>query len=219
MVNLLKVAPSTDPVEVGEELISYVKRLNNIADFIHCDVMNKNFVGKDTIDAKVVNDIYLNTALPLDVHLMVNEPKKVVKEYIKAGAFIVTVHYEAFSNKKDLISTLKLIRDNGALAGISIKPNTEVIEVMPYLAYVDLVLVMSVEPGLSGQKFMQNANLKVRKLKQIREDYGARFLIEVDGGIIPEVSKTLKTNGADIVVSGSYIACSQDYAKAIDELR
>ena len=219
MVNLLKVAPSTDPAEIGEELISYVKRLNNTADFIHCDVMNKNFVGKDTINAKDVKDIYLNTLLPLDVHLMVNEPKNIIKDYIKAGAFIVTVHYEAFKNKKDLIDALKLIKNHGALAGISLKPSTEVIEIMPYLAYVDLVLVMSVEPGKSGQKFMQNTNLKVRKLKQIREDYGARFLIEVDGGIVPEISKTLKTNGVDIVVSGSYIANSDDFAKAIDELR
>lgn len=219
MVNLLKVAPSTDPAPIGEEMVSYVKKISNFADFIHCDVMNSNFVGKTTINEKDVENIYASTLVPLDVHLMVNEPKKLVEKYIKAGAFIVTVHFEAFKNKKDLIATLKLIRKNKALAGLSIKPYTEVMEIMPYLAYCDLVLVMSVKPGLSWQRFMENANLKVKKLKQIRDDYGANYLIEVDGGIVPEISHKLKTNGADIVVSGSYIYNSDSYADAIDNLR
>ena len=219
MVNLLKVAPSTDPAPIGEEMISYVKKISGLADYIHCDVMDKNFVGKTTINENDVADIYANTLLPLDVHLMVNEPKRLIEKYIKAGAFIVTVHYEAFKNKKDLVGTLKLIRKNKALAGISINPNTEVMEIMPYLAYCDLVLVMSVQPGLSGQRFMESANLKVRKLKQIREDYGAKYLIEVDGGITPEISKRLKTNGADIVVSGSYVYGAESRADAIDALR
>ncbi len=219
MVNLLKIAPSTDPVPVGEELISYAKKLNNLADFLHLDVMSKSFVGKDSLSPEIARELYLNTLLPLDVHIMANEPKDLALKYIKSGAQIVTVHYEAFKNKKDLISTLKAIRKNKVLAGISINPDTEVIEIMPYLSYADLVLVMSVKPGKSGQKFMENANLKVKKLKQIREDYGARFLIEVDGGITPEISKKLKSNGADIVVSGSYIFNSGDYKSAIDNLR
>lgn len=219
MVNLLKIAPSTDVAPIGEEMISYVKKLNNLADYIHCDVMCDNFVGKNTINEKDVQDIFASTLLPLDVHLMVNEPKNIVEKYIKAGAFIVTVHYEAFKNKNNLIATLKKIRKNGALSGISINPNTEVMEIMPYLAYCDLVLVMSVNPGKSGQRFKESANLKVKKLKQIRDDYGANYLIEVDGGIVPEVSKKLKTNGADIVVSGSYIYNSDSYANAIDQLK
>lgn len=219
MVNLLKVAPSTDPAPIGEEMISYCRKLNNLADYIHCDVMCDNFVGKNTINESDVANIHACTLVPLDVHLMVNEPKKLVKKYIKAGAFIVTVHYEAFKNKKDLIKTLKLINKHKALAGISFNPDTEVMEIMPYLAYADLVLVMSVKPGLSGQRFMESANLKVRKLKQIRDDYGARFFIEVDGGITPEIAYTLKTNGADIVVSGAYVYNSQSYADAIDSLR
>lgn len=219
MVNLLKVAPSTDPAPKGEELVSYVKKLNGLADFIHCDVMKMPFVAKNSIDEKDVREIYLNTLMPLDVHLMVAEPIKLIKKYIEAGAQIVTVHFEAFADKRDLIKTLKMIAENNALAGISINPDTEVMEIMPYLAYVDLVLVMSVEPGRSGQIFKENTYLKVRKLKQIREDYGARYFIEVDGGINPEISRKLKTNGADIIVSGSYVYNSDDYAKAIDELR
>lgn len=219
MVNLLKIAPSTDPAPIGEELVSYCKKLNNLADYIHCDVMSKNFVSRDTITDKEVKDIYLNSLLPLDVHLMVKEPKNLVKKYIKAGAQIVTVHFEAFENKKDLIATLKLINKNNALAGIAICPETEVMEIMPFLAYADLVLVMSVRPGLSGQRFMEKTHLKVKKLKQIKEDYGARFFIEVDGGITPEISRKLKINGADIIVSGSYIYTSENFADAIDDLR
>ena len=219
MVNKLKIAPSTDPCGNVDELLIYVKKLNNLADYIHCDVMNKNFVGRDTISDKDVHDIYLRTLVPLDVHLMVNEPSNVVNKYIKAGATIVTVHYEAFKNKDKLIKTLKGIRNKKALSGIAINPGTDVIEIMPYLAYSDLVLVMSVDPGYSGQKFLESTCLKVKKLKQIRDDYGANYLIEVDGGINPDISKRLRINGADIVVSGNYIHSAEDRAKAIDELR
>ncbi len=219
MVNFLKVAPSTDPVPNEEELLSYVKKLNNIADYVHCDVMSKNFVTRDTINYDTIKQIYLKTLLPLDVHLMVKEPLHLVEKYINAGAQIVTVHYEAFKNKNDLIKCLKLINKKNAIAGVAINPNTEVCEVMPYIAYADLVLVMSVVPGQSGQRFKESTYTKVKKLKQIRDDYGARFKIEVDGGIVPEISKRLRTLGADIVVSGSYVYCAEDRARAIDELR
>ena len=219
MVNFLKIAPSTDPVPNEEELLSYVKKLNNIADFVHCDVMSKNFVGHDTIDYKIVKKIYLKTLLPLDVHLMVNEPLHLVEKYIDAGAQIVTVHYEAFKNKKNLDKCLKLISKKGAIAGLALNPDTDVAEIMPYLANADLVLVMSVFPGYSGQRFKESTYTKIKKLKQIRDDYGARFKIEVDGGIVPEISKRLKTLGADIVVSGNYVFNSEDRAKAIDELK
>lgn len=219
MVNKLKIAPSTDPCGNVDDLCVYVRKLNNFADYIHCDVMNKNFVGRDTITDKDVHEVYLRTLVPLDVHLMVNEPARIVKDYISAGATIVTVHYEAFKNKNKLVKTLKEIRGKKALSGLAINPGTDVIEIMPYLAYSDLVLVMSVDPGYSGQKFLESTCLKVKKLKQIREDYGANYLIEVDGGINPDISKRLRINGADIIVSGSYIYSAEDRAKAIDELR
>lgn len=219
MVNFLKVAPSTDPAPNLEELLSYVKRLPSNADFVHCDVMNKNFVSRDTIDYGIVKQIYLKTLLPLDVHLMVNEPYRLVDKYIDAGAQIVTVHFEAFKNDKTLVKCLKKISAKNAIAGLAINPNTEIAEIMPYLAYVDLVLVMGVVAGQSGQLFKESTYIKVKKLKQIRDDYGARFKIEVDGGVVPEVSKRLKTLGADIVVSGSFVYKSEDRATAIDELK
>ncbi|MBE7082249.1 MAG: ribulose-phosphate 3-epimerase [Clostridiales bacterium] len=219
MANFLKVAPSTDPCKDKDDLLVYVKRLNNIADYVHCDVMHENFVGHTTINERDVKDIYLHTLLPLDVHLMVNEPLKLVEKYIKAGAKFVTVHFEAFKNKKDLIKCLKKINSLGALAGLAIKPNTEVGEILEFLANVELVLVMSVEPGKSGQLFKESTYSKIKKLKQIRESYGARFKIEVDGGIVPEISKKLSIYGADIVVSGSYVFNAIDKQQAIEELK
>ena len=180
MVNFLKVAPSTDPVPNEEELLSYVKKLNNIADYVHCDVMSKNFVSRDTINYETVRQIYLKTLLPLDVHLMVNEPLNLVEKYINAGAQIVTVHYEAFKNKNNLIKCLKLISKKGAIAGVAINPGTEVCEVMPYIAYADLVLVMSVEPGKGGQKFMPVALRKIKKLRRLIDKNNYNCLIEVD---------------------------------------
>lgn len=219
MVNFLKVAPSTDPVKNQDELLSYAKKLNGIADFLHCDVMSKDFVGHDTINDEIVKNIYARTLLPLDVHLMVKEPLHKVKSYVDAGAQIVTVHYEAFKNKKDLVKCLKKINSLNAMAGIAINPDTEVVEAMPYFAYADLVLIMGVVPGLSGQRFKESTYVKVKKLKQIKDDYGARFKIEVDGGITPEISKKLKTLGVDIIVSGSYVYTAEDRAKAVDELK
>jgi len=217
--NFLKVAPSTDPAKTEEELLAYAKKLNSFADYIHCDVMNKNFVCKDTINESDVRKIYLKTLLPLDVHLMVNEPFKEVKKYVNAGAFIVTVHFEAFKNKKHFVKCLKLIRKLGALAGVAINPETDVCEIMEYLSYADLVLLMSVKPGKSGQVFMESTYVKLKKLKQIKENYGANFEIEVDGGVNPEIARNLKIYGADIVVSGSYVYLSDDLQMAIDNLR
>ena len=219
MVNILKVAPSTDPVLNLDELLCYVKKINGIADFIHCDVMSSNFVEKDTLKPKDVYEIYLKTLCPLDVHLMVNEPYKEIEKYYKAGAQIITVHYEAFKNKDKLIKTLKKIRSKKILSGLAINPDTDVTEIMSYLAYADLVLVMAVYPGQSGQKFMESTMIKVKKLKQIKDDYGANYYIEVDGGVTPEISKRLKVYGADIVVSGSYVYNAENRTKAIDDLR
>lgn len=219
MVNFLKIAPSTDPVLDEDELLSYVRKLNGCADYVHCDVMSTNFVCKNSLSCELVKKIYLKTLLPLDVHLMINEPGKIVKKYIHAGAQIVTVHFEAFKNKSDLEKCLKNISKCGAIAGVAINPNTEISEVMPYIAFADLVLVMGVFPGCSGQRFKESTYSKIKKLKQIRDDYGARFLIEVDGGVVPEVSKNLKALGADIVVSGSFVFNAEDRANAIEKLK
>ena len=219
MVNILKVAPSTDPAPNLDELLCYLKKINNIADFIHCDVMSSNFVCRDTINYKDVKELYLNTICPLDVHLMVDEPYKQIDKYIKAGAQIISVHYEAFKDKKTLIKALNKIRKHNLLSGLAINPDTDVVEIMPYLAYSDLVLVMGVNAGASGQKYIEATNLKVKKLKQIRDDYGANYYIEVDGGITPDIAKKLKVYGADIVVSGKFVYFADDKVEAINSLK
>mgnify|MGYP005762093865 FL=1 len=211
---MVKIAPSTDPAKNFDDLLSYINEIRFAAHFLHVDVMNSNFVQKTNFDENFVAKINANTAMMLDVHLMVNEPD--VLKYIEAGANIVTVHYEAFENKNKLKNALKLIREHKALAGLSIKPNPSVEEIASFLDYVDLVLVMSVEPGSSGQKFMEETYNKVSLLK----DYiGKRPIqIEVDGGIVPEIAKNLKKCGADILVSGSYVYSSKDRVLAIKEL-
>lgn len=211
---MVKIAPSTDPAKNFNDLLSYINEIRFAAHFLHVDVMNSNFVQKTNFDENFVAKINANTAMMLDVHLMVNEPD--VLKYIEAGANIVTVHYEAFENKNKLKNALKLIRGHKALAGLSIKPNTSVEEIASFLDYVDLVLVMSVEPGSSGQKFMEETYNKVSLLK----DYiGKRPIqIEVDGGIVPDIAKNLKKCGADILVSGSYVYSSKDRVLAIKEL-
>ena len=211
---MVKIAPSTDPAKNFADLLSYINEIRFAAHFLHVDVMNSNFVQKTNFDENFVAKINANTAMMLDVHLMVNEPD--VLKYIEAGANIVTVHYEAFENKNKLKNALKLIREHKALAGLSIKPNTPVEEIASFLDYVDLVLVMSVVPGSSGQKFMEETYNKVSLLK----DYiGKRPIqIEVDGGIVPEIAKNLKKCGADILVSGSYVYSSKDRVLAIKEL-
>lgn len=211
---MVKIAPSTDPAKNFDDLLSYINEIRFAAHFLHVDVMNSNFVQKTNFDENFVAKINANTAMMLDVHLMVNEPD--VLKYIEAGANIVTVHYEAFENKNKLKNALKLIREHKALAGLSIKPNTPVEEIASFLDYVDLVLVMSVVPGSSGQKFMEETYNKVSLLK----DYiGKRPIqIEVDGGIVPDIAKNLKKCGADILVSGSYVYSSKDRVLAIKEL-
>lgn len=211
---MVKIAPSTDPVKNLDELKKYIKEIQEYAYFLHVDVMNSNFVQKTNFDDAYVKEINDNTILMLDVHLMVKEPD--VLKYIKAGANIVTVHFEAFENKNELKKVLKLIRQNKTLVGLSVKPKTSIQEIYPYLDLCDIILVMSVEPGSSGQKFLEETYEKVKVLK--KEIGDRKIQIEVDGGIIPEIAKKLRLCGADILVSGNYVYSSKDRVKAIKSL-
>ena len=150
---------------------------------------------------------------------MVLEPLKDLKNYIDAGANIVTVHYEAFENKEDIVKVVKLIKTNKALAGISLKPETPFKEVKPYCYNMDVILVMSVTPGASGQKFLNVTYDKIKEIDQFRRDNGLNFKIEVDGGVTPEIAKKLVELGVDMLVSGSYVYKSQDKQKAIESLK
>jgi len=211
---MVKIAPSTDPAENLDELLKYAEELEPLAHFLHVDVMDGKFVEKTTLNSKDVEVLNSNTSLMLDVHLMAENPD--VKSYILAGANIVTVHYEAFEDKKNLISTLKEIRSLGALAGLSLKPKTDILDIVPYLSLIDIVLVMSVEPGKSGQKFINETIKKVVDLRNYINDDPIQ--IEVDGGINPQVAKKLIMAGANILVSGNYIYSSKNRKEAINSL-
>lgn len=216
------VSISTDPVakESEEKIVDYAKKvLSSGADFLHCDIMDGKFVERKTFDEKIVEKINKNCLIPLDVHLMVEKPEKQIERYKKAGANFLTVHFESFKNEKKLINCLKLIREKEMLSGVSFKPETSVLEIQKVLPFCDIVLVMSVEPGKSGQEFLKETFQKIKELNSIKKQLKLNFKIEVDGGINPEISKKLFEKGADIIVSGNYFKKEKNKKNAIKLLK
>lgn len=184
------------------------------AQWIHIDVMDGHFVPNISIGVPVVKSIRKKTDMFLDTHLMIENPARYVEAFAKAGADLITFHYEACSeNVEDVI---KLIKSFGKKVGISIKPKTEPSAIFPYLHNVDLVLVMTVEPGFGGQEFMHDCALKI---PIIREKTSENLIIQVDGGINNLTAKICTSLGANSLVAGSYIYNSENYQKAIDSLR
>ena len=185
------------------------------ADWLHLDVMDGVFVPNLTFGPVIVDAINRLSDLPLDVHLMIVDPARYVDRFVKAGADWITFHIEA---EKDVEGTIELIRSHGAKAGISVSPPTPIELIEPYLTRIDLVLVMSVNPGFSGQKFMPEVLPKVRWLVEMREKTGARYLISIDGGINDRTAPMAVDAGVDVLVSASYIFGSADRCEAIRKL-
>ncbi len=219
------VSPSTDPISsksknFEEKIVNYAKVLLEAgADFLHCDVMDGDFVKNTTYDYEIVKKINENCLIPLDVHLMITNPAPEIEQYVKAGANFITIHYEAFESEDELESVLKVIRLNKLLAGISFKPKTSVKLIEKFLPLCDIVMVMSVEPGMSGKKFIPESYKKIEELNKIRTEKKLKFMIEADGGINPEIAQEIKKLGVDIIVSGNYIFKSKDKKQAIMSLR
>ncbi len=214
----LLISASTNPPNECD-LLQYIKELSSIdVDYIHCDVMDGKFVENKTLNHKIVGKINKLTSKPLDVHLMVQKPWKFVGKYIKNGADIVSVHYEAFDNSKLLKKTLEKIRKKGAFASLAINPNTEVPEIEPFLPYCDMVLVMSVEPGKSGQEFISGTLDKLNNLAKSIKKQGVNLVIEVDGGVTSDLAQTLKTCGANVVVVGSHLYASRNRTKTVQSI-
>lgn len=183
------------------------------ADWIHVDVMDGHFVPNITIGVPVVKSIKKVTSLPLDVHLMIENPQKYVKDFRDAGADIITFHIEAVKN---VIEVVDLIKSTGAKAGLSIKPKTKPEEILEFLPYLDLVLVMTVEPGFGGQEFMHDCAQKIPMIKQnAKED----LIIQVDGGINNITGHICTSLGANSLVAGNYIYSSDDIVQAIKALK
>ncbi len=186
------------------------------ADLIHCDVMDGKFVPNITFGPLVVSAVNKITDLPLDVHLMIENPDLHLEAFINAGADYITVHQEEVVH---LNRTLNKIKELGAKAGVAINPATPVETLTEILDLADLILVMSVNPGFGGQKFIQNSVSKIQKLNELKKERGYKYLIEVDGGINRDTIKKVSDAGCNIFVAGSSIFSSDNISAAATELK
>ncbi len=186
------------------------------ADMLHIDVMDGHFVPNLTFGAPVVAALRKVTKLPFDVHLMVTNPQDLIEDFFQAGADIITVHVETTPHLHRLVQTIKT---KGIQAGVALNPATSLTAVEEILPEVDMVLIMSVNPGFGGQKFIPSSVKKIKKLKQMLNACQSSAAIQVDGGINAETAKSVIDAGADILVAGSAVYGANDLTKAIQTLR
>ena len=213
----IKIAPSILSANFAE-MGKAVKEISLCgADFIHVDVMDGVFVPNISFGMKMVEDIRSYTDKILDVHLMIIEPEKYIKEFAKCGADYITIHYEAC--KKPVIEVLKEIRSLGVKSAVSIKPDTDVNVLKELLPYVDMVLIMSVYPGFGGQKYIEESTERIKQAKKLIDCSNYDILLEVDGGITLENVSKVKEAGADTIVAGSTVFKAVNKKDAIEKLR
>ena len=213
---MVKIAPSL----LSANFACLKQEIDKIeaAQWIHYDVMDGHFVPNISFGYSILKDISKVTDKYLDVHLMISDPFKYVDNFIASNASLIVFHYEAVE-KNEIDKLIKHIKNNNVDVGIAIKPDTCQDVLKPFLSQLDLVLVMSVEPGFGGQTFNHSAIEKISKLAKLREENNYHYLIEVDGGINESTAKLCRQAGVDVLVAGSYVFNSDDYTKAIESLK
>lgn len=214
------IAPSLLSADFSDLRTEMKKVTEAGADWLHVDVMDGNFVPNLTLGMPIIKSLKPHATVPLDVHLMIEKPERYIEEFIRAGSDYLTLHVESTT---ELEPSLKKIRSLGAKAGITLRPRTDLDTIKPYLPLVDLVLVMTVEPGFGGQSFMQEQVDKIRTLREWREKENFKYLIEVDGGVAPETAPICVEAGADVLVAGSAVfrgeKTAENYRKNIQALK
>ena len=213
---MVKIAPSL----LSANFACLKQEIDKIeaAEWIHYDVMDGHFVPNISFGYSILKDISKVTDKYLDVHLMISDPFKYVDNFIASNASLIVFHYEAVE-ENEIDKLIKHIKNNNVDVGIAIKPDTCQDVLKPFLSQLDLVLVMSVEPGFGGQTFNHSAIEKISKLAKLREENNYHYLIEVDGGINESTAKLCRQAGVDVLVAGSYVFNSDDYTEAIESLK
>ena len=212
----VRIAPSILSADFSEMGAAIEKIEKAGADLVHCDVMDGLFVPNITFGPKMIKDIRKKTGMPLDVHLMIVNPERYIKEFAQAGADYITIHYEATEKVRE---TLETIRSFNVMSGLVINPDTDVNVIEEYLPYCDMVLIMSVYPGFGGQKYIESSTEKLRAAKAIINKSGLDVRLEIDGGITAQNVTDAISAGADTVVAGSAVFNAEDTSAAIRALR